>query len=808
MLLVAVFSVSMSSLAIEVLLTRVFSFAQWNHLSFMVISIVLFGFGASGSVLALLEGRRPGWVATLARGPGIAALIVLFSLSSAGALLFIRSIPLDYFRIPLEPVQLLYLAATYLVLLLPFLCAGAVVSIAFAAAGDRAGWIYAASMAGSALGALLPVLLLPAFGAGRAIYLCAVLPLPAALAGAAVEPMRAGRWRAAVGRAAAVAVVTVLVLLPIWIGGGRFSEVPPSPYKLLAQALQFPGSRVVETASTVRGRIDRLVSPPLRFAPGLSLQFQGRIPERELFVRDGDGLYVLFRLPPGEFARYTHGYAAALLVPGRRRALVVQAGGGMGLPYVVEAGFQAVDLVVDHPWVAAEAARHYGGSAGGAALRLLGSDVRGALARSGERYDLIHLEHWGPSIPGMASLNQEHLLTVEAFTAYVAHLEAQGMLVLSRRLLLPPSDSLKLFAAAFEGLRNNGVEQPLRHLAVLHGFDSFSLLCSAAALGAEDIRALREFCGRLNFDLLYYDGISAGETGIFNRFEEPYHFRQLEALAAALQEGRAEEYYAAHLLDVAPATDDRPFHNRYTRILRLGDLYRATGSRFYLLLMSGETVVLAVLAMALVVGFVLLAVPAVASSTGKGRPSGQPPKEGLLLYFLGTGAGFMLVEMAFIQRFTLLFGDPIVAFTVVLAGLLVASGLGSAVSAGWSAPGLRRSLGLLVSLLAVSALWGDGLLHRLLESRPFWAWWSGGLLLLPFGFLLGVPFPTGLRLWVRPPGRRAYLWAANGTASVIASIVAVPVAMLWGVSSGLWLAAACYCLPLLLSIFVRTGRAT
>ena len=127
---------------------------------------------------------------------------------------------------------------------------------------------------------------------------------------------------------------------------------------------------------------------------------------------------------------------------------------------------------------------------------------------------------------------------------------------------------------------------------------------------------------------------------------------------------------------------------------------------------------------------------------------------------------------------------------------------------GPAAPGLRRSLGLLVSLLAVSALWGDGLLHRLLESRPFWAWWSGGLLLLPFGFLLGVPFPTGLRLWVRPPGRRAYLWAANGTASVIASIVAVPVAMLWGVSSGLWLAAACYCLPLLLSIFVRTGRAT
>ena len=60
MLLASVFLVSLSSLGIEILLTRAFSFSQWNHLSFMVISIVLFGFGASGSLLSLNEGRRPG----------------------------------------------------------------------------------------------------------------------------------------------------------------------------------------------------------------------------------------------------------------------------------------------------------------------------------------------------------------------------------------------------------------------------------------------------------------------------------------------------------------------------------------------------------------------------------------------------------------------------------------------------------------------------------------------------------------------------------------------------------------------------
>ena len=57
MLLAAVFLLSFSSLAFEVLLTRIFSFIQWNHLSFMVISIALFGFAVSGTFLSILESR-------------------------------------------------------------------------------------------------------------------------------------------------------------------------------------------------------------------------------------------------------------------------------------------------------------------------------------------------------------------------------------------------------------------------------------------------------------------------------------------------------------------------------------------------------------------------------------------------------------------------------------------------------------------------------------------------------------------------------------------------------------------------------
>jgi hypothetical protein len=70
------------------------------------------------------------------------------------------------------------------------------------------------------------------------------------------------------------------------------------------------------------------------------------------------------------------------------------------------------------------------------------------------------------------------------------------------------------------------------------------------------------------------------------------------------------------------------------------------------------------------------------------------------------------------------------------------------------------------------------------------------LLLVPIALMLGVPFPVGLRLLAPSPRFRAFGWAANGIASVVASILALPLAMTWGISRLLLLAAVCYALML------------
>ena len=61
MVYIVVFLLSFASLSLEILLTRVFSVNQWNHLSFMVISIALFGFAAGGTYLSLLDAASKDW---------------------------------------------------------------------------------------------------------------------------------------------------------------------------------------------------------------------------------------------------------------------------------------------------------------------------------------------------------------------------------------------------------------------------------------------------------------------------------------------------------------------------------------------------------------------------------------------------------------------------------------------------------------------------------------------------------------------------------------------------------------------------
>jgi amino acid permease len=128
MIFSAVFLIGFSTLAFEVLLTRIFSIGQWNHLSFMVISIALFGFAASGTFLSIYNARRGRRPHSFSIRKTTAILIVLYTATTILAFIALNNLPLDYFRLPVEPIQSVYLLIAFILLALPFFFSGLIVA--------------------------------------------------------------------------------------------------------------------------------------------------------------------------------------------------------------------------------------------------------------------------------------------------------------------------------------------------------------------------------------------------------------------------------------------------------------------------------------------------------------------------------------------------------------------------------------------------------------------------------------------------------------------------------------------------------
>ena len=853
MALALVFAVSTASLALEALLARYFALTQWHHLSFMVISVALLGFSASGAYLNLAAGGRR-WRDTHLASPGgvvraMQRTAAAMAVSSAAMFVVLRVLPLDFFRIPGEPLQLLFLAVSYLACAVPFFFAGLVTAIAFAAGMERPGAVYAAAMGGSAVGVLLPLALLPLAGLRAALVIPALALLPPALLpgpAAATGGRAARRGRLLLPALALPAAVLGAAL----VLGHPALEPRPGPYKYLSHVLRFPDTRQVARHDTIRGRIDEVAGPTIRFAPGLSLGAGIVVPAQRALVRDGDAaLFVVEDAAAsgptqgdgpgggedaGAWLRAIHPAAALHLGAAPRSALVLQEGGGVLLAAALSMSSRV--LVAEPSSVLARRLRDLPPTAT-AELQVVVDEPRALvrrLVRGGQRFGVVLVEDWGASLAGAESHAQEPLLTVQAFRDYLALLEPGGVLSVSRRLLLPPSNAPRLAAVAVQALPPAARSSPRNHLAMIRNWDSFTLLVSARPWPPDVVARLRSFSAGHGFDLVALPGLRPDETNRFNRLAEPFHAlavaQVLETMQAdstatatarsrpgpapdersrgiaprwAPRSARAPAALGAGLVDLRPPTDDRPFFNRFVRWSRLADFQRATGGRLYGLLLSGDVVALAVLAEALLLALVLLAIPWLRAAR---RPAAAPAAA-LVGYFLAIGLGFILMELMLIQRLTVALGDPVVSFKVVLGALLVWSAAGGLASEriapdrAWPALCVAAVVVLACTVAGVFAVpWLLGLTRVARVAAIV-------VLLAPLGAAVGVAFPLGLRLLAPDPPARALAWAANGCASVVGAVASTLLAVAHGIAAlGLVAVAGYACAALVAAAQAATAR--
>ncbi len=790
-LLLATLLISAAAIGYEILLMRVLSIVQWHHFAYMIISLALLGYGASGTFIAVLRSRLEAGFAT-----AFAASALLFSIAMVVCFIVAQRVPFNALEIVWDRGQFLNLTVVYLVFFVPFFFAACCIGLAFTCRGRETSRIYFFDLFGAGLGAVLVIALLFAVSPQTALVLLVLLPLTGSVL---VTTMLTSRLPLG------IAQLAWLALLAFGVPQAHL-DLRISEYKGLSQALQVIDSRVLAQSSSPLGYIAVVDSPtvPIRHAPGLSFNTQHIPPEQLAVFTDADGISAITRYDgdPGSVA-YLGDLTAALPFQLLEEPAVLILGAGTGNDVLLSLfhGASRVDAVELNPQMSALVAQNYADFAGHVyddpRVTVYTDEARGFVARNSGKYDLIQiglLDSFGASGAGVQALNESYIYTVEALREYLDDLETGGLLAITRWIKMPPRDSVKLIATAIEALRQSGVSEPGRRIAMIRSWNTSTLLVKNGEFTPAEIERIREFARSRSFDTAYLPGMSAAEANRFNRLGEAYVF---DAAIALLGDG-AGEFFERYKFHVEPATDNRPYFFHFFRWRTLPEVMALRKAGGAGLIEWGYLVLVATLVQAAVLGLVLILLPL--SLVRRDWPAGTGPRFGS--YFLLLGLAFLFVEMAFIQKFILFLSNPLYSVAVVLSGFLLFAGLGSAASERLAQrlpwPGVSP---VTVAVVAIAAL---ALLYVLMLPALFARFIGLGdpakivlslALIAPLAFFMGMPFPLGLkRLSATAPGFVPWAWGINGFASVVSAVLATLLAIEFGFNVVIVLALLLYSL--------------
>jgi len=783
-----IFLLSMAMLLLELSWTRVLSVSLWYHFGFLVISTALLGFGVAGVVLAL-------WGRLRDQAPldkTLASLALAFGLASVVSFRLTQAIPFDPFSLLADRRQLLFMPLYYLLVATPFFFSGLAIALLFTRVPHQVNALYAFDLLGAGAGCAAVAVVLPMAGGSGSMVVAGALGLFAA----SIFGFRHARALAAAGLTLGLCA---MVAVP-WAGSIFPISVTPNkrPYTrppLLTRWNTFSRIDVLERPATA----DPPAPANRRFVFDAGTAVTGIVD-----LRPEVGAYLAAHPDDGD-------YESTIAYLGKKGLRVLDIGSGAGQEVLdaLHAGAASI-TAVEINGIITDVLREdpdgfWGGLFRRPEVRLVTEEGRSYVRRVDETYDLIVSSHTisnAAVASGAMSLAENYVLTREAFDDYFDRLSAEGVIYFTR----PEAQLPRLFATVRKLMDARGIKDAPRHVFAYRippgareggsrkAFVSFFLF-KKTAFTDDELRRMEDAVRRPPapgssdeppMEILY-SPLTGDAGGLYTRI---------------LETSDPKALFAAQPFAIEPATDDRPFFNQHTRWSRIGwgtvrDLL-TQGKQGRMALEDrpvAEISLLTILFESVIVAAALILLPLARFSRkglavkGRGRT---------LLYFAALGLGFIMIEIALLQRFTLFLGQPAYTLAAILAALLVFTGVGSGL-AGRITDDPLRMLRVLVpavpAVLGVTALVTRWAFDAAL-GWPFAARVGVAVLLLaPLGIVLGMPFPTGLRLLSEEASALVpWAWGVNGFFTVIGSVLSMILGMALGFRAVLALAAVCYLL--------------
>jgi spermidine synthase len=696
--------------------------------------------------------------------PVYIACILLFSLFTIISFQWAQGIPFNAEEILWDRWQGIYLLIIFLFLSLPFFFVGAAICLAFLHFKLQLSRLYAADLLGAGIGCLGFVLLMTIVFPQSALFYISLSGLLAAII-AAVELQAVRSY-----------FVGILIIMLVFLGWtGWQLQLQISPYKSLPKMLLLKGTRIIAEKSSPLGMISVLASDhvPLRYVPGMSFSSGSEpLPQLGVFT-DADNMSVITRkaddLQQLDYLDQTTS-ALPFHLQAAEKVLIIGSGTGTEVlqAQIHHAGH--IDAVELNKLIVELTSLHYRNFVSDVYqqpdVTVHIADGRDFLNTHNQQYDLIQLtllDSFNASVAGLYALNESYLYTVEALQLYLSRLKPGGYVSITRWLKMSPRDTLKLFNTALTVLHNSGVTEAGHQLMLIRSWQTSTLIIKNGMISRQEILEAEAFTSKRNFDLVYTPEILPGQVNRYNVLNTPLFYQSTQALLSKDRQQFIERYK----FNLQPATDDRPYFQHFF-------CWSSFPEMIGLLHRGGvHLIVFATLCIAILTSSLLILLPLRWLKGIESNTHGIVKHWHVFGYFFAIGLGFLMIEIAFMQKFTLFLHHPVYAAAATLTAFLVFAGLGSACS-----NYLNKRIGLRLCMrLVIICIVGFSLGYLLILPEIFV--WGSALsmtirffvsicLISPLAFFMGMPMPLALDSLARNADYLIpWAWAINGFSTIL-----------------------------------------
>lgn len=785
------FASTFATLLVEILDARLLSVLTWYHLSFLAVSLAMLGM-AAGAVRVFLAPDMQEPVAAMRRLP---ALTEAFALSIVASHLIVLCIPIPALN-RFSVMEVVAIAAVTAILALPFFFSGMVVTIALTRSTGPIGRLYAWDLAGAAAACVAVV---PLLDSGRFnVTSLTIVAAAAAAAGAFCFSRLQPRLRVRPAIAAAC-----LIVVALWNGSNmeRLEVAFPKNRQFWMATPTFEATRWNSHSFVI-------LQKPVQensFLWGPGKLTPNRPATLAWMAIDGEAGTPITQWDSNvdSLDWVQHDVTALPYHLRRGSAAIIGTGGGRDVLSAIwgrSESILGIDVNAAVLDFLSNKHREFAGIATRREVELVHDDARAYLTRTSRRFDVIQMsliDTWAATGAGAFTLSENGLYTVDAWKVFLSRLQPNGVFSVSR--WFSPnnvSETHRLLSLAVAALLELDVRRPVDHLLLVTRDRTATLLTSLTPFTPDDEATVRRIVEAEGFTVQ----VSPWTGGSSPRVDRIARSTTHAELTLATEDPD---------FDYSPPTDERPFFFNMLKPRSFARVYTLPrgGVMWGNIRATATLVLLFVIASSLVIAIIIWPLLATGRPT---MPAGVFTWS--VLYFCGIGIGFMLVQIALLQRFSVFLGHPAYTFSVTLFSMILFAGLGSYLSDN-VLPKVRRAeivlpivAGAVIVVTALAAgpaaraLAGASLTVRVITVIAF---------LAPVATVLGFFFPTGLRaVGNLSPAATAWMWGVNGACGVLGSVVAVAISMWIGIQANLFAAASIYAGLLVPLMVLRSSAAS